>query len=805
MEILSQYYLPGAVPMWSAVLFALASLWGYTLAAGGDKSALAFARRSYGFFSLSVILAAVVLAISLYRRDFRIEYVYQYSGMELADHFQIAAFWAGQKGSFLIWLLWGVLLGIPLSRTAGRDEPTVMWVYMTTVLGLVLILARNNPFLMLPETPADGAGLNPLLQDDWMVIHPPVMFIGYAAAAIPFAFALAAVWRGDTKNWATRAFPWTLGGFLVLGTGILMGGYWAYRTLGWGGYWGWDPVENASLIPWLIGVILIHGMYLEKTRKRYRRINLVLACLLYLSVLYGTFLTRSGVLADFSVHSFVDLGLSAWLIGLMSFHGGMAFLLLAYRWKSVETSVNEDPLISRGMMLVLSTLTVGVSAVLITLGTSSPIITGWYSEYPAQAGPEFYNTVHMPLALLAAALLAVVPFATWRGVTGQKLIRQLIPSMVAALAVTIFGAVIGVEEPIHHLFVFLSSWALTANLQKVLQLARRGGWSSTGGYLSHVGVGIMLLGILASSAYDFSTKVTLPQGEPVQVGDLNLTFERYIPRQGREKERMEVTVVREDGSSYKSYPKLFVNDRTRQLMANPHIQKTLLQDLYISPIQYEPAESVKVDGRIELSRGQRARVGEVQVHFADIEMPGGPPMAQLSSTGVAEILLRFEVERGQGAEIVRVPFRFTQQGPLRMERTPMPGGGSIAITSFQGTGAARLEVATTDTGPVPARLSIDVTKKPLIKMVWYGLYVVLAGGLVSTFKRFRNAQKVDTLDARLGRGGTRAPSGGRGGRKPSPSPAFPGSAVPSPGATAASARIGGAIGQASSRSSLPRS
>ncbi|MEO1088276.1 MAG: cytochrome c biogenesis protein CcsA, partial [Acidobacteriota bacterium] len=263
MDALAQFYLPGAVPIWCSVIFAVASLWGYTLAAGGDQKALVYARRSYGFFALSIVLSAVVLGLALWRRDFRIEYVYQYSGMELADHFQIAAFWAGQKGSFLIWLLWSALMGLFVRRTAGRDEPTVMWVYLLTVFGLVLILAKNNPFVMLPETPMDGAGLNPLLQDDWMVIHPPVMFIGYASAAVPFAFAMAAMWRGDTKNWASRAFPWTLFGFLVLGAGILMGGYWAYRTLGWGGYWGWDPVENAAFLPWLVGTAFLHSVMIQ--------------------------------------------------------------------------------------------------------------------------------------------------------------------------------------------------------------------------------------------------------------------------------------------------------------------------------------------------------------------------------------------------------------------------------------------------------------------------------------------------------------------------------------------------------------
>jgi cytochrome c-type biogenesis protein CcmF len=169
MDFLSHHYMPGAVTIWCALIFALASLWGYSQVLRGDKQALSFARRGYAFFALSVVLCAAVLLLCLARRDFRIEYVAQYSGLDLPFHFQIAAFWAGQKGSFLIWLLWGALLGLPLRRAAGRDEASVMGVYLLTQFGLLFILVRENPFIMLSETPLDGSGLNPLLQDDWMV------------------------------------------------------------------------------------------------------------------------------------------------------------------------------------------------------------------------------------------------------------------------------------------------------------------------------------------------------------------------------------------------------------------------------------------------------------------------------------------------------------------------------------------------------------------------------------------------------------------------------------------------------------
>jgi len=204
---LSHLYLPGALALWCSLLFALASVWGYSQVLRGDSGSLAFARRSYDFFALSILMTAFVLVTLLLLRDFRIEYVYQYSGMDLPTHYQFSAFWAGQKGSFMIWLLWGTLLGVGLKRAAGRAEAPVMGFYLLTLLGLIFILVRENPFVMLDQAPPDGAGLNPLLQDNWMVIHPPIMFIGYASSAIPFAFAIAALWRRDYKGWATRAFP----------------------------------------------------------------------------------------------------------------------------------------------------------------------------------------------------------------------------------------------------------------------------------------------------------------------------------------------------------------------------------------------------------------------------------------------------------------------------------------------------------------------------------------------------------------------------------------------------------------------
>ncbi|HYH47545.1 MAG TPA: cytochrome c-type biogenesis CcmF C-terminal domain-containing protein, partial [Thermoanaerobaculia bacterium] len=595
-----------------------------------------------------------------------------------------------------------------------------------------------NPFVMLKETPVDGAGLNPLLQDDWMVIHPPIMFIGFAATAVPFAFAMAALWRRQYDGWAARAFPWALGGFLVLGMAILMGGYWAYKTLGWGGYWGWDPVENASLIPWIFGTIMIHGLHMERAKGRYRRANYVLAWLTYLSVLYGTFLTRSGVLADFSVHSFVDLGISGWLIALMAVFVVIPAYLLITRLRHVPTARNEDPFLSRGTFMVLSTITLLVAALVIAFGTSAPLLTR-FLEDPGQVGPEFYNRVNLPIALLVAALLACVPYLTWKGNEARELLRKLIVPGVFALALTVAAAVWAVHDPFHLLFVFLASLALASNLVRAIELARgASGLRGAGGYLAHVGVGVMLLGFIASSGYDESSKVTLEQGVARQVDGMTLTFTRYLPRTAEEKERMEIEVQRAGGSTYFAYPKFFLNDRTRQLMVNPHIQKTPFQDLYISPIEYDPGQSM-----LELARGASGESDGIGVRFVGFDLQvDGNALAKMELGQTMTIGADLEVTRGGRTGNVKALYRMNpMDGRVDTPPAPLPGGGEVALVGIN-PAAETIQLAL-GSGQ-PAKLSIDVTRKPLINLVWYGLYVVLLGGALSTIQRFRQARKLET-------------------------------------------------------------
>jgi cytochrome c-type biogenesis protein CcmF len=741
MEYLSHLYLPGALALWCAVIFSLSTMWGYVSALSGNAASLTFARRSYGFFALSIVLAAVLLSLLLMLRDFRVEYVYQYSGLDLPTHYQFAAFWAGQKGSFMIWLFWGTLLGLLLRRSAGANEPAIMGIYTLTLTGLLFILVRENPFIMLGKAPWDGQGLNPLLQDNWMVIHPPIMFIGYAASAIPFAFAIASLWRRRYDGWAERAFPWALGGFLVLGTAILLGGYWAYKTLGWGGFWGWDPVENASFIPWLFGTVLIHGLHMERTQGRYRRANYVFTVLTYISVLYGTFLTRSGVLADFSVHSFVDLGISGWLTFLL---GGFSLLgvgLLVLRWREIPTAPNEDPFLSRGTFMVLGTITILIAALVITVGTSAPLLTRFMKD-PSQVGPSFYNRVTLPIAMLVALLLALVPYLPWRGIAFREVARKMLWPFVVGVAVTAGAVLWKIHDAFHLVFILLATLALATNFQKTVDKLRgASGLRGAGGYLAHVGVGFILLGIITSSGYDVSTKVTLIQGVPQKVDDMTLTFKRFIPRQGREKERMEVEVARAGRKPFNVYPKFFINDRTRQVMVNPDIKSSALQDLYVSPIDFDPGQP-----RLRLAKGETGQVGGMQVKFVrfDLQAQGGNAIAAMSAGQPVTIGAAVEVTQG-GQTTALMPLYRINPATSSVDTPPMPlpGGGAIMISGINATnGAVQFDVSGV---PNPAKLSIDVTRKPLIQLVWGGFYIVLLGGILAAVHRFRQMRVLERV------------------------------------------------------------
>jgi cytochrome c-type biogenesis protein CcmF len=316
----------GKFLIYIALISSLISVIGFFGAHLGKEKYLKAGRFFYHISSIAIVAASFFLLYIILTHQFQYTYVWQQSNRDLQLPLLMSTFFAGQEGSFMLWTFMTAVIGVFLLNFVSKGkrlEPQVMTIF-TLVLGfLSLILILKSPFNYVWESflgevkegfiPQEGRGLNPLLQNYWMIIHPPVLFLGYASLAVPFSFAIAALIKNSYYKWVGFSLPWLLFSAATLGLGIILGGYWSYGVLGWGGYWAWDPVENSSLVPWIIAIAVIHTMLAQKRTDGYMKTNLILCILSFLFVLYSTFLTRSGILGDSSVHSFTDPGAEVYL------------------------------------------------------------------------------------------------------------------------------------------------------------------------------------------------------------------------------------------------------------------------------------------------------------------------------------------------------------------------------------------------------------------------------------------------------------------------------------------------------------
>jgi cytochrome c-type biogenesis protein CcmF len=685
-------FLPGALALWVAFLSLVASTIFYVRSLRGHTASRAWARQAYGLATMGVVIAAGVLLYLIFTHDFRIHYVYSYSDLSLPKHYLFATMWAGQEGSFLLWLMWGMVVGLPLIRYARHYEDRTLIVYNLAQISLLLILLRQSPFRFLADLPAgqvpfDGQGLNPLLQNPWMTIHPPIMFLGYAATAVPFSFAIAALWGRRYDEWTKASMPWALVTVVTLGCAILLGGYWAYVTLGWGGYWGWDPVENSSLVPWIASAALVHGMVLQRARGRFRKLNFSLAILGYVLVVYATFLTRSGVLADFSVHSFVDLGITGWLVANLAAATLVGFGVLAWRWREIPTQPGDEPFLSRTVFFVLAIAALLGTAAMVLLGTSAPLITRIFTK-PSQVNAAFYNRVTLPIGVLLATLLGVVPYLQWKGSTQETRRRLFLAGGLAAVAGAI-GLVAGARGVLYVAFLVVSLFAFFSNAIKVWDEVRHRRFRVAGGYLAHVGLGLMLAGIVISSAYDRSQKVVLNLNQSKQVMGYTLTFRGVDKPSPTAREAMLVEVRESDGKTYIARPHMFRNEKSNQLVANPDVRVHLTHDVYVSPIEFDPGRPAEDGAVLDLGKGESGTAGPFTVTFESFDMSGSHGADQQITIGA-----RLSVRHGADTQQVTPTIKSTANGFV------------ADPVSLNGVPGAAVQIAAVDAGSHRVRLSL---------------------------------------------------------------------------------------------------
>ena len=509
-------------------------------AAKGNRALMAVARPAAAANAFFGTVAIGCLAYSFYLSDFTVLNVANNSNSLLPWYYKVAATWGSHEGSILFWTVtlgwWGAAVAF-----CARRLPAEMVARVTGVLGLVgmgfllFMLLTSNPFLRLFPAPAEGADLNPLLQDPGMVFHPPLLYLGYVGFAVPFAFAIAALISGRLDAaWARWMRPWTTAAWVLLTLGIALGSYWAYYELGWGGWWFWDPVENSSFMPWLTGTALIHSLAVTEKRGCFRIWTVLLAILTFSLSLLGTFLVRSGVLT--SVHAFAtDPERGLFILAFLIIVIGLSFLLFAWRAPTVGLGGNFS-LISRESMLLFNNVLLFVAMGAVLLGTLYPLFLDALNAGKISVGPPYFDAVFGPLMLPCVFLMGVGPLARWKDADPKALARELAWCLVAAI---VAGAAIPLLMGEFGHWVFLGCTSAMFVFFAVIQTFRhqirnqpgnvfarlmrqpRAFW---GMQLAHIGVAVFIIGVALVKGYQSERDVRMYEGETVTVAGYTFTF-----------------------------------------------------------------------------------------------------------------------------------------------------------------------------------------------------------------------------------------------------------------------------------------
>jgi len=734
------------------------------------------ARLFYELAVASLITASAMLLYFILTHQFQYYYVWNYSSTDLPLSLLISTFYAGQEGSFMLWALYTGIIGLILLRyTAKRGyEPEFMAVFGAIFTSLLLMLVVKDPFKPIWEQfstellrvgavpagitniiwvdqerslwaqiPMEGKGLNALLQNYWMVIHPQILFIGFTSMSIPFAYAVAAMLKKDYVSWIRVATPWTVFGSMMLGTGIILGGYWAYETLGWGGYWGWDPVENSSLVPWLVCIASIHTMLAQRKNGTYIKTNFVLSMLCFILVLYSTFLTRSGVLGETSVHSFVDPGMWVYWLLLMviALFTTIGFGLLFSRWKEMPVVPVQHSLVSREFALFLGAASLVFASIFILIGTSSPIITNILKGKISAVDPAFYVTTTLPLGVAIALLSGIGQLLWWQNSKTSDLMKELrLPVLLAALF-TIVTFVMGATHVAMIIFIFASSFALFTNVLVGWKIAQ-GNPIMTGGALAHVGIALMFLGFVASAKYDDVKTLNLEQGKSVQALGYTMTYVGYEPlERGRFGFNVE---VEKNGHKFVVTPVMFKESEEGSLIRNPDIVNLITKDFYVSPLSLEVPEEGGHNHELTLLKGKTEEYEGMQLTYL------GYNFTQTKEKG-NYLVMDIEVLYN-GKKVVVQPTMSNKGGNPTYTEAPLPDSKIALVikgmnpSKEDGEATVTLDVTglhgeESSSQPKAETLVVEASVKPYINLVWIGTVLLIGGFLITIVRRIEEVKK----------------------------------------------------------------
>jgi cytochrome c-type biogenesis protein CcmF len=563
--------------------------------------------RAFALTALFTTLAAFSLTWLFATDAFQVKYVSSYSDRALPFFYKLTAFWAGQDGSLLFWVwvlsLFAAAVVFNTRKELDRRPTPYIYLVMAACMAFFLFLLTRvtNPFELLAFTPRDGKGLNPLLQNPGMIFHPPTLFLGYVGFTVPFAYALGAMLGGNPdESWLKKTRVWNVLSWVFLTIGIILGGQWAYVELGWGGYWAWDPVENASFIPWLVATAFIHTSIIQERRNIMKVWNMILIVLTFVLCVFGTYLVRSGILQ--SVHDFGATGLGGYFLVFMVATTLLGTGLIAASYRSLRSDHSLESYLSRESTFLFNNVILLALAFATLFGTMFPLLSEAVTGNKVTVSQPFFNRVNTPLFLFLLLITGLCPLIGWRKASVSNLRKNfLLPA-----AVTIAGAAwlfaTGIRQAYPLLAVSLAIFVACTIFQEFwtgtrarMTLTGEGAlvafpklmWkmrSRYGGFIAHLGVVLMVIGITGSYAYKQENQATLRRGQTIGVGDYTLRYDRagtYTDR-NREVTAAEFSVFRDGQYLDKMRTEKRFYTNAEQPTTEVSLRSTLLEDLYVT-------------------------------------------------------------------------------------------------------------------------------------------------------------------------------------------------------------------------------
>lgn len=743
--------------------------------------------------ALSVVAIFGLIYLIISRHYFEYYYAYNHSDRSLNPGYLLSCIWEGQEGSFLLWAIWHGVLGIILIRTAKKWEAPVLAVISlvqaclaTMIIGQYIFDFKigTNPFLLtrqfFQDAPIfsdpnylsnarlqDGTGLNQLLQNYWMVIHPPVLFLGFASTLVPFAYAIAGLWKKDYGGWTKAAVPWALFSSAILGLGIMMGAAWAYESLTFGGFWAWDPVENASLVPWLIMVAGMHTLVIFNSTGHSLRATYFFFLLSFILILYSTYLTRSGDLQDTSVHAFVTAGINWQLRVFVLLFLIPSFVLYVRRFRQIPFVAKEESSYSREFWMFIGSLVLFLSALFIIVFTSLPVINKLINtNFTIGEDPEFfYNRIQVFVAILLGVLTAVTQYLKYKNTDKKYFFKKIalptILALVIAISIGYFGNIdydkygIGFLAAIH-LAVFAAVYSIVANTGYIWW-GVRGKLKVAGASIAHVGFGMMLLGMLISSANkeilsvnyvnplnfgpDAEQKgvenLTLYQGIKTDMGKYWATYSRDTIDEKGKITSFEIDIERKDQKhKFQVHPNLIKNSKGQEgVSQNPGTKHYWHKDIF-TYINY--ASSVMDEKDTAQFRSQLLDVGDTMYYSTGYMVLDKVSINPKSGKYVftdqdTAIMAELNVRSADGRNFRATPvFQLKQNQPRYYVDTVFAQGLAVRLSRISDK---QLEISVKESSQLSPFIALKILQFPFINLLWLGTVLMFTGFIMSIIRR----------------------------------------------------------------------